>query len=853
ASALNHPNILTIYEFGQCEDLHFIVTEFIKGETLRQIISQKKLTLREAVEIAIQIGNSLVAAHRAGIIHRDIKPENIMILPDGYVKVLDFGLAKLNGTEEIASEIQQQPQQQQQSTVSLLQTKPGLIVGTVSYMSPEQLRGKKVDGRADLWSLGIVLFEMIAARRPFTGESASDVIAAVLERPLPSLSDISSAGAASVPPELENIIIRALAKNKEERYESVKDFVDDLRSFKEEFLSGMLPQPTLQKTKIPFKQRVAVSASSGESLDNLNSHKTKKVLLGFAIIAALVFMGFGGWFYLQSLFKQTPPKQRKSKPFPISGNVLNAVLSPNGQFIVYIQDDNGRQSLRLRQVAENADSVLVEGEPETFYTGIQFSPDSNSIFYTVFKDSPTGQLYRKPILGGTSSKIVDDVDSTVSFSPDGKQFAFIRTGSHEGIDQIVISDINGIRLRTLSERREPKRYSISVREGLAWSPDGKTIASAAGMLDASGERMTVVEIDVATGAEKEITSKEWFRVGKVLWAKDGQDLIITAAEFGSPLYHILRLTRSTGQIEQITGELNDYLNISLSADSRLLLAIADEKFCNLYIAAANNPNRATQVAGGHLEGIAGLTWTPDGKILYVSMESGNRDIWIIDEDGQNRRQLTTNKASDEYPSISGDGNHIAFISSLTGVPHIWRMNSDGSELKQLTDKGGEAFPQIAPNGNFVFYSAKPLKIWKVSTKGAEPIQVTETPANWIAVSPDNSKIAGLTMSPGQPMRLSIFSAENGKLIKTFDLVGEAGTPNFPPMLRWTPDGEGIAYISTENGVSNIIVQSLNERTPKKITEFATDRIFAFDFSKDGSKIAFARGRARNQLLLFEEF
>jgi serine/threonine protein kinase/Tol biopolymer transport system component len=842
ASALNHPNILSIYEFGQHEDFHFIVTELVRGETLRRIISEGKLNLKRAVEIAIQVGNTLVVAHEAGIIHRDIKPENIMILPDGYVKVLDFGLAKLCGEEMIL-------ENPQDSTVSLLQTKPGQIVGTVNYMSPEQLRGRNVDERADLWSLGVILFEMIAVRRPFTGESVNDVIAAILERPVPVLSEISP----EIPCELENIISKGLAKNKEERYRNAKEFVSDLRAFKQ-LLSGEASLNS-QKAKTLYNKNRA-SAASFAAFSDLIFRNVRSRWFGVSIISVLIFIGLGGWFYLQNPFKQTArsPRQIKAKPVPTSGNVLNAVLSPDGRFIAYLQDDNGKQSLRLRQVNENADNVLIPAEAAS-YGGIQFSPDSNAIFYAIFKDSPTGQLYRKPILGGTAQKIIEDVDSAVAFSPDGKQFAFIRTKSHEGVDQVIVSDINGINPRTLSERKYPSRYSITgTRESLAWSPDGKTIASAAGIQDTSGEQMTIIEIDVAKGIEKKIISANWFRVGKIVWTKDGQDLIFTAADFGTELYQILRLSRSNGQIEKITTELNDYLNISITSDSKFLLAVADDRSCNLYIAPSTTPNQTTQIAGGNLEGMGGLTWTSDGKILYVSTESGNRDIWIMDDDGKNRRQLTFDKASDEYPSISVDGRYIAFTSLRTSVPHVWLMKPDGSSLEQLTDKGGEAFPQILPDGSAVFYTIKPLKIWKLSTGGGEPAQLTETPANWVAVSHDGSKIAGLTMSPGLPMRLSVFSAENGKILKTFDLVGEAGTPSFPPMLRWNPDGQAVGYISTENGVSNIMVQSLqDERKPKKLTDFSADRIFAFDWSKDGGKIAVARGTARNKLLLFEDF
>ncbi len=842
ASALNHPNILSVYEFGQYEDFHFIVTEFVKGKTLRRTLSERRLPLQEVVEIAIQVGKALIVAHEAGVVHRDIKPENIMVLPDGYIKVLDFGLAKLTIPDELFSE------NLQESTVSVIQTKPGLIIGTVNYMSPEQIRGQKVDSRSDVWSLGVVLFEILVGHRPFAGESVSDVIAAILERPIPSLSDISS----EISPELENIIAKSLAKNTENRYQSAKDFTNDLQVFKELISSETWRRLQKAKNLINQTDESALSLSDSESIPSHTNIK-KRVLLAL-IIGVLIFTVLGVWFYFnQNSTQNSPPKTKKSRYLSTSGNVLNAVLSPDGTYYAYVQDENGKQSLRTRQINGNGESVLIQPD-DVSYAGIQFSPDKDSIFYTVFKSS-TGELYRIPTMGGKVQKITEDVDSAVTFSPDGKKFAFIRTKNHEGVDQIIVSNIDGSNPEVLYERNYPNHYSISsdVRESLAWSPDGKTIACAAGTRDDSGDKMTVVRIDVENHFESAVTPLNWFRVGKILWTKDGQDLIITAAEPGTDLYQILRLSLSDGQVkERITTELNDYLNISSSSDSKSLLAIADSRSCSLYTASSKNPNQTTQVAGGNLQGMGGLAWTPDGKILYVSTENGNRDIWIMDADGKYSYPLTTDKALDEYPSISANGKYISFVSSRTGTPHIWLMDADGSHPKLLTDKGGEAFPQIMPDGYSVIYTAKPLKVWTASIIGGDSAPLNNTPVNWIAASPDGLKFAGVPMDENG-FRLSIFSMTEDKEIKNFKFVGSIGSPSFPPMLRWMPDGKAIGYISTENGVSNIMIQPVDGGKPYKLTDFPVDRIFAFDWSKDGSKIAFARGKADNKILLFDNF
>lgn len=838
ASALNHPNILSVYDFGRHGKLHFIVTEYLPGITLRQAIVEQGLTERNSLQIAIDVARTLLIAHRAGIVHRDIKPENIMLLPDGGVKILDFGLAKLNEAPPAT------PGNSIESTVSLLETKPGSLIGTVSYMSPEQLRGQPVDERTDLWSLGIVLFEMVEGRRPFDGSSSSDVIASVLERDVPRITNRSSAD----PQALNSIIAKALSKDRSFRYGSAEDFVKDLIT-----IYGHASEEAPRVSRLSFGNSGRATAALPFEKSTLASSVRFRFLSPTAIGLLVALVGIAAAYY----FYQNSPADRAEKQIrattvPAGGNVINAVLSPDGRFIAYVEDASGQQTLRLRQVAENADSELMA--PKTVhYAGLQFSPDSNAIYFTVFEGAPIGKLYRKPILGGSQQKILEDIDSPVSFSPVGNQLAFIRTKSHEGVDQIVVSSIDGTSSKVLAERKHPSRYSFGVREGLSWSSDGRTIAAAAADQDDSGERMTVVLIDSSNGVERPATKMNWFRVGRVIWGKDDESLIINAAEFGTDLYQIWRLSSTEENVRKITNEVSDYLTISQSSDGKLMLAVADDRSCNLFVAPERNPDAARQIWGGNLDGMGGVTWTRDGRVVFVSIRSGNRDIWISGSDGSGLGQLTFDKAADDYPSVSADGQLIAFSSSRTSVPHVWLMKIDGSGLRQITKRGSEAFPQIDPNGGAVYYSAKPLKIWKSSVDGGEPFAVTDIPANWVAVSNDGAKLAALTMNPGEPMKLSVFLSKNGKLEKTFDLYGEVATPSFPPTLRWASDGKSIAYVSTQNGVSNILMQRLTEKTPEQLTHFAADRIFAFDWSKDGNHIAFARGTARNKLLLFENY
>ena len=853
-SALNHPNILTVYEFGQHEDFHFIVSEYIKGETLRERLSGNRLTLDEILDIAIQIGNALAAAHESGVVHRDIKPENIMILPeDGYVKVLDFGLAKLTNLEKMLQSSPDAP------TASVIHTQSGLIMGTINYMSPEQLRGQEIDGRADIWSLGVVLYEMLSGdgRQPFTGASVSDTIAAILNQPPPVLS--------GVPPQLAAVVAKALEKQKGDRFPTAREMVKALKNLKNYFLSRS--DFTLEAadaaptggTAAPELSRPNKNETLGfKNFSQLITVKPRRSLFAVLAIAGFIFAGSALAFYV---FRTSPSQnaagEKNIRLLSTTGNRTNAAISPDGRFIAYVQTENGKHSLWRSQFDDPSGQQLIE--PGDSFGSVVFSPDGDWIYFTRFEGSSNGTLYRIRFLGGSRQEIARDVDSAISFSPDGSSFAFIRQKPHENLDRIIISSLDGITERILTEKKKPDFFIISNRESLSWSPDGKTIACPAGRTDAAtGDLMSLVEIDVETAREKPLTAKKWWRIGKILWTSDPDTLLITAAQAGSDLYQIVKVTRSDKAAKNLVEGISDYFSISLNRDSKRLLATIYEKTSNISVASTAQMNQPKPLVGGNFDGIGGVRYTGDGRIVFVSIENGNPDIWITNEDGTNRRQLTTDPAADESPVVSKDGRFIVFVSSRTGAPHIWRMNFDGGELKQLTDKGGESFPQLTPDGGFVIFSASNegrLALWKVASDGSgEAVQLTKVLTRSPTVSPDGRTIACLTRGtkPEDKFELAVVSMETGEILQTFGFSGEV-SPLVPATLRWFPDGQSIAYIATKNGVSNILSQPLAGGEPKKLTDFSADRIFSFDFSSDGSRVVFARGVMRNNLVLIENF
>jgi serine/threonine protein kinase/Tfp pilus assembly protein PilF len=341
ASGLNHPNILTIYEIGRQDEQHFIATEYIEGESLRELMTRKSIDLREVLDVTSQVASALSAAHQAGIVHRDIKPENIMLRRDGFVKVLDFGLAK--SADETDSVKQGVVDREALTQTALVNTEPGVVMGTVSYMSPEQARGMQVDARTDIWSLGVVLYEMIAKRLPFDGPTSSDKIAAILKTEPPLLKQY----APEIPAELERIVSKALEKNPEARYQGIKDFALDLRSLKQRLeFEAELERTSSRERRIsdasPGKsdsfavtiQTAAVQTEPGREIGGTSSNvlegikRNKRAAL--IVMALLVAIGAGTFLAYSRYFAQTGRKNIRSiavLPF------VNASNNPDAEYL----------------------------------------------------------------------------------------------------------------------------------------------------------------------------------------------------------------------------------------------------------------------------------------------------------------------------------------------------------------------------------------------------------------------------------------------------------------------------------------------------------------------------------------
>jgi serine/threonine protein kinase/Tol biopolymer transport system component len=866
ASGLNHPNIITIYEIGQVDDRHFIATEFIDGDTLRLQIqgllsqavggashkSTKPWQLREILNIATQTADALAAAHEAGIVHRDIKPENIMVRRrDRYVKVLDFGLAKLTeGAVDIEA-----------SAGAQVKTSAGLVMGTASYMSPEQARGETVDARTDIWSLGVVLYELVAGCAPFERSTPSEVIALILEREPPPLARY----AREVPPELERIVGKALTKDRGQRYQTAKDLLVDLRRLRQRLeveagtersaLSEAHSEPAVAEslpTEVitnesaePTAAEVARQTSTAEYLvSEVKRHKTGALVALAALVIAVAVTAFG----LYKFIGQRRPGVKPTAAFQTmkitrltsTGKARYAAISPDGRYVVHVVDENGQQSLWMRQVSPFS-NVQIAPPGDFPYSNLTFSPDGNYIYYVGMEpeDNDAGVLYQRPLLGGAVRKLVVDIDSPITFSPDNKQLAFVRFAPEKGESALMLVRADGTAERRLAIRTYPDSFSRD-NPGPAWSPDGKVIVSNAGSTDATGPYMNLVEVRVADGTIKPITSKRWESVGKAEWLRDGSGLVFTAREQTSSPSQLWHISYPSGEAHRITNDLNDYIGVSLSADSTALVTVQSERHTNIWVAPHEEPSRASQITFSNFDGQEGIAWTPDDKIVYASSAGGNLDLWITNADGSNQKQLTVDAGNNTHPAVSSDGRNIVFASDRKGNSNIWRMDRDGRNQTQLTHGNGEYFPECSPDGEWVLYnSLGDMTLWKVPMGGGDTEQLTTRCLGMPAISPDGKWISGDDFR-----KTAIYPFAGGQPNKVLNIWTFHG--------KWTPSGRALEYIDL-SGYSNIYVQPLDGGPPRRLTNFKSGRIFWFARSRDGKQLALSRGTVTNDVVLISDF
>ncbi|MGA9507502.1 MAG: protein kinase [Candidatus Sulfotelmatobacter sp.] len=858
ASALNHPNICTIYavEKAQLQGEHeqsFIAMELLEGETLDRRLGPGGAQLDRLLEWSIQLADALDAAHAKGIIHRDIKPANIFITQRGQVKVLDFGLAKLARPEMAMETIGAT----QDSPGALHLTSPGATVGTIAYMSPEQARGEPIDARSDLFSLGVVIYQMATGRLPFSGATSAVIFHAILELdPTPALQ-LNSA----LPPKLDEIIGKALEKERDLRYQSAADLRGDLKRLKRDVESGRKPAqaPPISGGEIPVvtsspalsTERAPTQRTSSSSAV-ITAVRQNKLSTGFIAAIVLALVGAAGYgIYGFLTHARTAPFQDISvTKVTDTGDAVLAAISPDGKYILSLMRKNGLASLWLRNVPTNS-NTQVQPPADVYYSGLVFSPDGN-YFYFVRSDPGNPELkflYRSALLGGSPQKLAEDVDSNITFSPDGKKVAFMRYDNPEPGKYLLI-------VRPVDEAEGGETVLASGSNGQAlyspaWSPDGKTIVCDEVHVGNSLEGL--VALDVESKRQKIIFGSNAQLVESPVWLPDGSGLLglLRAQSSNFNQSQIVAISFPEGKLSPITRDTNTYSNLSVAASGRVIATVLSENRWSLFVMPSSDSGPQARVLAP-AEPYTNFSWTPSGQLVAEQESNLNR----IDPATGAKNVIATEEGKPTgEPSACADGQHITFELAFhggTGDMNVWRVDNSGTDLKQLTTGKRDDDPLCSPDSRWVYYiqEGDEGKLSRVSIDGGIPQPVSALPISdsGFDLSPDGKLAAFATLdhSSGHKDKLVLVDTESGKVkLLDFDRLRFG-------LVRFSRDGKAIVYPTRENGVDNLWLQPLDGSKGRQITNFSSEHIYDFHWSFDGKQLALVRGHTDSDVVLIRD-
>lgn len=729
--ALNHPNIVTIYDIGQDKDTHFIVTEFIEGETLRQRAGNRGLKLSETIEVAIQVTSALVAAHGAGVVHRDIKPDNIMLRLDGYVKVLDFGLAKLPEnpvTTSTDSAI---------ATRILVKTDAGVVMGTANYMSPEQARGNDMDARTDLWSLGVVIYELAAGRLPFEGATPTETIARIIEREPSPLARY----APELPAEFERIVTKALTKDREERYQTAKDLLIDLRRLKQRLeveseiervrVPDAFPLSTSggplsrERTSPPVSGTISPNSSADYLPRNIKRHKTG-LLIGSAVVAiVLVGLGFG----LYSLILGRHGSEAGSgslKTIPLTsfpGYKGSPAFSPDGRQIAFQwngeKDDN--PDIYVKLVGEGSPLRLTtDPHADRWPT---WSPDAHYIAFV--RQSEEGRtLITVSAMGGAERKLFTSPGLLqIDWSSDGKHLAVSDGDSAGGLTDIYLVSPDTGEKKKLTQT--PAQFNGD--RVPKFSPDGQWVA----FIRSSNFAVDDVYIAPVGGGPSRRVTTDGHELGGISWSADGREIVFSSNRGGG--YGLWRISVDGGAPEPLAGAAGYAFQPAISRQAGYLAYVLNRWDTNIWRAPGPDaPSKGASptrlISSTRAEGSP--NYSPDGKkIAFSSDRSGGAEIWVCDNEGQNQTQLTRFGGLSGSPRWSPNGKEIAFDARPEGSSDIYVVGAEGGSPRRLTSEpSADILPMWSSDGRWIYFGSDRTgewQMWKMPAVGGAAMQVTK--------------------------------------------------------------------------------------------------------------------------------
>jgi eukaryotic-like serine/threonine-protein kinase len=834
ASALNHPGICTIYEFGEHEGRSFLAMELLDGGSLDKMQTSPPMPLDRLLDFGMQTADALDAAHRKGIVHRDIKPANLFLTHSGQIKVLDFGLAKL--TEVQAPDITSGAID---PTVANSLTGAGSAVGTVAYMSPEQARGEKLDARTDLFSLGVVLYQLATGKHPFNGTTTAVIFDKILNHEPDAPQQLNPI----LPSEFGRILNKTLEKDLDFRYQSAADLRADLKRLRRETTSerAKLPAPSgsmaISRATADAPSGTSARVPSAEVKSAVKAVSRARVWVGSAA-ALLVIVSIAVW----RLYPRSHPFAVVSlRQITDSGDASLLAMSPDGRTLAMVKAIKGKQSLWLRNIPTNAETQILPpfgGD----YSGLAFSGDGDNLYFSrSSEDSVYIQtLYTVPVFGGAPRALIRDVGSPPSFSPDGKRFVYLRETPDTAEIHLINRDLSG---------------DVIIYQGVAsasdplWSPDGKTIAWS----EIRHGRKTCFQLyHLEAKRVRTILPPSGLSFHRFFaWMPDSSRLVATFFTQQSDLAQLGLLDLSSGQIVPITNDLSFYGAVALSADghSFATISLTIDPELSFY---KSEGGKAVTTAKLHVSP-AGLAWQEAGHIAFI----GHQRIDLYDHTEQTIAPIGTGEVQVGTNIAACSDGRLVFTGIPKGADHpeAFRINADGTDLAQLTNGGAVQDLQCVAGGvvNYTVSEGSSSIAWSVPLAGGTPRKLlTVSPPNAVAFSKDGKQVVAWVA--GQHPHDERF------LANLFDLA-HPDSPAEPLTIdpRWStstwhisPDGKAIVYPIVERGQWSLLAQPLIGGPTHALTEGAPPRIADFGWSPEGSQLVVLRKQAISNVVLISD-
>jgi len=807
ASSLNHPHIVTVFESGEIDGKQYLVAELVDGGTLNEWLRQETRTWKQIVDMLVGVADGLATAHAAGILHRDIKPDNILVTKSGYAKLADFGLAKLDTATTDVSR-----------AVTVQGTRQGMIVGTIAYMSPEQAGAKPLDARSDVFSFGIVLYELLAGRRPFVGASDLEVLQQILHgspQPLPE----------TIPPPLRTIVDKALEQDPANRYQSMREMVVDLRRVARQRADPSTP---------------AASISGGVTA---TSTRAASPWPWAAAVVLATLTGLGVWWWQPH--NTTPDNPLANAQYTrftdFDGTENDAGISRDGRFVVFRSNRDGAEDTWVSQVGTGRFINLTRGSrPKVLVRNAGFTFDGADIWLSSLRGDDRMRL--TPLLGGGLRPFLPEHSMSPSWSPDGSRLVF---HLYDPGDQTFVAERDGSNARELFKLEDGVHSHYPI-----WSKDGQWIYTVRGVWDA--REMDIWRVPVSGGAPERMTQVAR-DINYLAWLNDDTVLFVAPDENGAGPW-LWSLNTNTRDIRRISSGLEAYSSIDASADGRRLVATISNPTANL----ATLPilDRVTNDDDVKPLGLPTVrAWAPrhgGTTLFYLSSRGGGDGLWRYDGTDATETWRGAAGALLEPPAVTRDGRRVAVVLRKQGRRTLTLLSSEGGDARPLAPEiDVSSAASWSPDGKWIAVGGTDTKaagLFKISVDGGSPQRLTTGTATNPVWSPDGTLIVYTGPVVG-PVGSLITVHADGTPGEGLNIQVRVNTEHY----RFMPDRPQLVYIPTPDQVSpeNFWLLDLPSKKARQLSSVNSRSTRTFDITPDGRHITFDRLKDNSDIVLID--